>query len=144
MKVQPLVNDMDIACVRIVPMRHHHDCVICCLAMLLGTSYEATLVAVSKVKKDAGTNGIYWTEAKKVAKQLNFKLMVHKGKKDWTELSGILAVEPTRCSKETQIHAVLMLRGLVVDPMHGEVWDDLDAYLAENKYKAGSLLIRKK
>lgn len=135
---------MDPACIRIVPMRHRHDCVVCCLAMLLDISYDAALLAVSKVRPDGpGASGLYWTDAKRAAKQLNHNLRVHRGRKDWDNLTGILACEPLPGSEETVTHAVLVLRGLVIDPFHGEVWDDLDTYLTANKYKATSLLVRK-
>jgi hypothetical protein len=136
------MDNLDIACVRIIAMRHHHDCVVCCLAMLLGVSYDAALLAVSKVSPESGAKGLFWTQAKKAAKHLNYTLVTHRSK-DFQNLTGILGCTPDKDSMEIHEHAVILLRGIIIDPQHGEVWDDIDAYLTANRYKPGTLLVRK-
>lgn len=125
--------------IKIVPQRHEADCLIACLSMLLGTSYEATLLAVSKIRPDSGTEGLYWTDAKKAAQQLGFKVRVVKKKIDLANAVGILDCTP----EDTKLrhHAVFLLRGVVIDPGGGEVWDDWETYMEAHDMVAGSLLV---
>lgn len=125
--------------VKLTPQRHTSDCLIACLSMLLGTSYEATLLAVSKVSKNSGTNGLHWSEAKAAAKLLGYKVSV-RSKVDYANTVGVLACVPT---KETQVqHAVFLLRGVIVDPEEGTTWDDWETYLEAHDMIAGSVLVR--
>jgi len=131
---------MDQTFLKLVPQRHDQDCLICCLAMLLGTSYEATLLAVSKVKPDSGTHGLYWTDARKAARKLGYKVRTVRTKRTYPSLIGVLDCVPTRVDQLH--HAVMILRGVVVDPHNQSVWDDWEVYLEMEGYHAGSVLIR--
>src|SRR5262249_27366558 len=99
--------------VKLTPQRHASDCVIACLSMLLGTSYEATLVAISKIRPDSGTEGLTWADARKAAALLGFKLVVRK-KPDLANTVGILDCHPE--DPDRRHHAVFLLRGVIVDP----------------------------
>lgn len=123
--------------IKVVVQRHSNDCVICCLAMVFSMSYEAVAIATSKVRPDTGTTGLYWTDARKIAAILGRKLMRPR-KPDPDNVVGLLAVIHAQSEKQ---HAVVLCRGLVIDPAEGSVWDDLDVYLEANEFRIGSLLV---
>lgn len=130
---------MQPAFIRVEPQRHSNDCAVCCFVMLCGVSYEAALVAIAGVDQKLGTNGLYLTQIKKAAKSMGIKLKtVPKGKYDLHNTVGILSVRfPSKLE-----HAVILFRGMVVDPDGGIVWDDVDAYLQDAEARiVGSLLV---
>ena len=126
--------------VRVVPQRHSHDCVICCLAMLLGTSYEATLMAVGKIKPNMGTEGLYWKDALAAAAVLGYKLRA-KRKYDPADTVGIVNLMPTS-KEEPMHHAALLLRGVIIDPKEPSVWDDYEMYTQTWPFRLGSVLVQ--
>lgn len=130
----------DAICIRVVKQRHSMDCLLCCLAMLLGSSYEATLLAVSKVRTDSATEGMYWTEAIAAAELLGARLKVKK-RYDANDSVGIVSL-----SKKGQPnqHAALLLRGTLIDPEGPDVWDDFELFEQATGWKVGTLLTHKK
>lgn len=125
--------------VRVIPQRHPMDCLICCLAMLLGMSYEAVLVGVSRIKPDCGTEGLFWTEAIAAADALGTKLRV-KNRYDADDTIGVVSL-----SKKGQPcqHAAVLLSGTLIDPDGGTVYGDWEHYTLTNGWKLGSILVRK-
>jgi hypothetical protein len=107
--------------------------------MLLGVSYEAALMAISAVDQKLATNGIYFTQLRKAAKQLGMTLLSQrKGRYDLQNSVGILSVQ----FKETGTdHAVVLFRGTVIDPDGGVVWDDVETFVEAQDVKLGSLLV---
>lgn len=129
---------MEPAYVKVCSKRHTHDCLVCCLVMLLGVSYEAALLAISKVDPTLATTGLYFSQAKKAVKSLGFNLKaVRKGRYSLEESVGILRLDMPKTA-----HAVILLRGVIIDPEGGEIWDDPQAYFENSKVKqVGSLWV---
>jgi len=125
--------------VKLTPQRHTADCVVACLSMLLGTSYEATLIAISKIRPDSGTEGLTWADAKKAGASLGFKLRI-KNKADYANVVGILDCHPA--DPTMRHHAVFLLRGVVIDPEESTIWDDWEVYLEAHDMVGGSVLVR--
>lgn len=137
-----MTSKPELVCVKVVPQRHGMDCVICCLAMLLGTSYEAALLAVGKVRPDMGTEGLYWKDAKAVAEILGYRLRA-KNKYTPDDTVGIVSLVPTT-PDEPNHHAALLLRGVLIDPREPSVWDDYEIYMQHYPFRLGSVLIQTK
>lgn len=131
LSVQPLY-------IKVVAQRHSNDCVICCLAMLFGMSYEAVAIATSKVRPDTGTPGLYWTDARKIAALLGRSFKRTRRTADPDNLVGMLAVMHERSTRQ---HAVVLCRGVIIDPAEPSVWDDVDTYLEANEFRIGSVLV---
>jgi ABC-type bacteriocin/lantibiotic exporter with double-glycine peptidase domain len=130
---------MDHAFIKVASKRHDNDCAVACLVMLLGVSYEAALLAIAQVDPHVATNGLFFTQLKKVAKRLGFKLKsVRKGRYSLDESTGILGVKLKDGNVE---HAVILFRGTIIDPEEdGVVWDSAEAYFEAKCKKVGSLL----
>lgn len=130
---------MDHAFIKVCSKRHDNDCAVCCLVMLLGVSYEAALVAIATVDPLMANKGLFNKQLKAVAKKLGFRLKtVRKGRYDLNEAVGILGVTLT----DKVEHAVILLRGTIIDPEEdGIVWDSAEAYFEAKTKKVGSLLI---
>ena len=132
----------ELICVKVIPQRHGMDCLICSLAMLLGTSYEAALLAVSKVKPDSGTEGLTWEDAKRAAEQLGAKVrIVQKYRPDDTV--GIVDLIP-KGKNQPNHHAAVLLRGAIIDPAEPTVWDDWEIYEQATNFKLGAVLVHVK
>ena len=134
---------MELDFIRVCPQRHKNDCCVCCLVMLTGVSYEAALIAIGSVKTAAfATNGLYFTEVKRVAKKLGFELRsVRKGRYSLTESVGILGARFWDGQKHVE-HAVLLFHGMVIDPDGGKVFATVDAYKKSGAGTTiGSLLV---
>ena len=134
------MKSTELACVRVVAQHHGMDCLICCLAMLLGNSYEAALLAVSKVKTDMGTEGLFWTDAIRAAEQLGARLRVRQ-RYDPADTVGVVDLKPVKSrDPHGSHHAAFLLRGVIIDPNEPTVWDDYEVYEQANQYKLGAVL----
>ncbi len=122
--------------ITVLKQRHAMDCLICCLAMLTGASYEATLLAVSKVCPDSGTDGLHWTEAIAAGKLLGHSLRL---KRHYDPYNSVGVVALTK-KKQPNEHAAFLLRGVLIDPTEPSVWDDYEMYEQATGWKMGTLL----
>ena len=127
--------------VRVIQQRHGMDCLICCLAMLLGTSYEAALLAVSKVKQDSGTEGLSWKDAERAAEQLGAHVRLRR-KYSPDETVGIVDLVP-KTKRQPNHHAALLLRGTLIDPAEPMVYDDWELFEQTNDFRLGAVLVQK-
>ena len=134
------MKSTELISVRVIHQRHGMDCVISCLAMLLGTSYEAALLAVSKIKKDCGTEGLSWKDAERAAKVLGARVRVRQ-KYVPEDTVGIVDLVPKEKGQPNH-HAAFLLRGVVIDPTEPTVYDDWELYEQANNFKLGAVLVQ--
>ena len=129
---------MQPASIRVCVKRHENDCAVACFVMLLGVSYEAALIAISKVDPTLATKGLYFTQLRKAAKELGVKLVsVPRKKYDVDNAVGILGVKYA----DKHEHAVVLFRGVVIDPEGGIIWDSVDAFVEAEGVSLLSLLV---
>ncbi len=117
---------------QVVPQRHKTDCSVACLAMLLGVSYEAALLAMRL--PHVVTCGVKVRDVLTAAKRLGYPLRFRR-QFDLDTDTGILGV---RSSKWPQEHLVVLKDGLIVDT-DATIWDQ-DCFMAAYDAKAISLL----
>ena len=120
--------------VRVLPPRWRaNDCAIWSLSTLTGIGYDEVLLAVAKVDKAAGRNGLYLGRLVRVAALLGVTLK-RKRKPDLTEDTGILGLWMGRDG-----HAVVLKQGQIID-VDATVWD-APSYLLAKRAIAGELLM---
>lgn len=114
----------------IVLQRGKRDCLVACLASLLGLPYEETLIAAGRTDQRVWVRGLSPKEAIRVAKRLG-TVLVYKDPPNEDELDeaqGILGI--TVLDEETGVqmsHSVVLSNGLIFDPQEGgSVWDASD------------------
>lgn len=114
----------------VIPQRHTMDCAVACLAMLVGATYEAVLLAFGAELH----NGTDTKRIKAAARHLGFKLR-------WTRRidletdTGLLAVRSTAWKHD---HLVVLKEGLIVDT-DMTIWET-DVFLAAYAATPMSLL----
>ncbi len=117
---------------QIVPQRHSSDCAVACLAMLLGVSYEAALLAMRKPQ--AMTCGVKVRDILAAARRLKRPLRFRR-KFDLETDTGIVGL---RAAKWPSEHVAILKEGLIVDT-DATIWET-DCFLAAYDAKAISLL----
>jgi hypothetical protein len=113
--------------------------------MLLGKTYPEVVKAAPNVYcsrpwnavKSGMTNRMMIDAATRLGTQL-----VQTKKFDLQEDTGILTVRDVAANKDKDCHAVLLTRGMIVDPMDGRLWFDADDFLRVKHYRTGTLLKR--
>ena len=114
------------------------DCVIACIAMILGVPYQEASKAALDVKPQPHSTGLTTREAQKIANKLvghPFQIVNTKGADlDFDNETGILYVRMSR-----SYHAVILFEGVVVDPSDGLVWN-LQTFLHTKKASTYKLL----
>ena len=125
------------------------DCAICCLVMLTGKPYPAVVAACPKEYlgklynpvKD-GLTGKMMAEA---AHKLGVTLSTYR-KFDLYEDTGILTVlkghTRTQKNKDKDTHAVILVRGSIIDPADGRYWPEVDTFLQVEEYRIGTIMKR--
>ena len=108
----------------VIPQRHAMDCGVCCLAMLLGVSYETALIATRM--PSAMTTGMTTAQIKATAKRLG-KPLKTKRTFDLDSDTGILCVRSATKWGGLE-HVVVLKDGLIVDT-DASLWD-ADVFLA--------------
>ncbi len=135
--MDPKTNEGDaLPVLRMVTAKGPGDCAICCLAMLLGCSYEDILAVSVDQTQDASIHfkGMWITQIIKIAKSLG--AVLHRRRKWEMETAcGILSLCNTRTNEG---HVVILKSGLVFD-VDGTIWE-VESYLANSKYKVECLL----
>lgn len=115
---------------QVVPQRHSSDCAIACLAMLLGVTYEASLLAFgSELHNGAQTRAI-----KRAARKLG-RVLRWSRRFDLETDTGLLSVRSAKWSGD---HMVVLKEGLVVDT-DASLWE-ADVYMSAYEATAMSLL----
>jgi ABC-type bacteriocin/lantibiotic exporter with double-glycine peptidase domain len=121
---------------RVVTARDCGDCGVCCLAMILGYSYEdifAVAVGVTQ-NVEVHTAGMWIRQIVKIAEILGVTL--HRRRKWDLETScGILSLHNT---KRNLGHVVVLKNGMIFD-VDGTVWE-ASVYLENSAYAVKSLL----
>lgn len=122
--------------IRIVIARAGGDCAVCCLAMILGCSYEDILAVAVDQTSDASIHftGMWVSQIIKIAKVLGVSL--HRRKK-WNIDTGC-GILSLRNSRTNEGHVVVLKSGMVFD-VDGMVWE-ADTYLKNSKYVVECLL----
>jgi hypothetical protein len=121
---------------KVVLTRHDWDCGVATLAMLTGVSYEEVLAAAARLA--AVERGLYLTEMRKIAEELDVPLVLkRKGRYNPQTATGILHVSDV---KRAKYHVVILWEGYVIET-DGSIWR-VDTYLAAEKWKANSLLVK--
>lgn len=125
----------DTPVIRVVLQRHRADCGVAVLAMLLGVSYEESLVVVSHEVPEVLSGGVYERHLKAAAKRLG---VILRGKRayDMDEEFGILALSSPLWSTD---HVVILKDGLIFET-DGTVWE-ADVFLRHHQAKPGVLLV---
>ena len=117
---------------KVIPQRHAGDCTVACLAMLLGVSYEASLLAFASA--NIMTSGTYILHVIAAALQLK-RILKDRRKFDLENDTGMLVVD----SDTWKVHHVVILKdGLIIDT-DSTIWD-ADIYLSIHKAKGTHLL----
>lgn len=117
---------------KVIPQRHQGDCTVACLAMLLGISYEDSLLAFASA--EIMTSGAYVRAIIVAARHFN-RTLRRRRKFDIETDSGILVIT----SKEWKVdHVVILKDGLIIDT-DSTIWD-ADIYFAVNKARGVGLL----
>jgi len=131
----------DAPIVRIVGQREEHlgDCTIAAFAMCVGVSYSEALVAIAHVSPRVLREGATWAELKRAARVFGVRFVEKTGcdLDDLEESGGMLGVQFSNGEE----HAVYFKRGLIFDGRSQAVWD-ADVYLAVNKVKVLTMLVR--
>jgi ABC-type bacteriocin/lantibiotic exporter with double-glycine peptidase domain len=117
---------------RVEIQRHGKDCGVACLAMLLGLSYESTLMAF---RHNVMANGATIRQLLAAAKRLGYQLHWTR-KVDIENDTGLLALRSVQWPSE---HLVLLKDELIIDT-DATIWEQ-DVYLAA--YEAVPLSIIK-
>jgi hypothetical protein len=121
------------------------DCAICCLVMLLGKTYPEVVRATPTVYCGKPWNCVKGGMTNRMMIQTAAKLgtaLIQIRKFDLSEDTGILTVRDIKAHKDSDCHAVLLSKGLIIDPMDGRLWFDADDFLRVKKYRTGTLLRR--
>lgn len=118
---------------QVVIQRHQNDCAVACMAMLLGLSYEAVLVAFrhNVIVQGASTRHIQHA-AKRLGSKLQWRRYYSVDEND----TGLLAMDSDKWHMQ---HLVVLKDGLIFDT-DASVWDQ-DVYLATHKARTLSLLV---
>lgn len=118
---------------QVVIQRHQNDCAVACMAMLLGLSYEAVLVAFrhNVIVQGACTRHIQYA-AKRLGSTLRWQRYYSVDEND----TGILAMDSDKWKMQ---HLVVLKDGLIFDT-DASVWDQ-DVYLATHEARTLSLLV---
>ena len=127
--IEPVVN------------REQGDCVLSCLVMWTGKSYQDV---IASAPANAHRNGMNGREVVTTAARLGTQLRSRRTY-DLHADDGILMLNPTPKKHPGQkwlrpSHAVLLLNGMILDPYNGRLWLDADVFLTTEKYKTGHLL----
>jgi hypothetical protein len=126
--------------VSVVPMvqQTHADCVVAAVAMLLGVPYsEVFQTRAETVKKIRKHGAMSTTSIQRLGKAMGAKLTKQKDV-DLDEDTGILVVDNI---KDGLGHAVVLFRGVIVDPTNGQLWSP-EAYFNPNpQYVVECLLV---
>jgi ABC-type bacteriocin/lantibiotic exporter with double-glycine peptidase domain len=126
---------MDAPILRVVVQRHTMDCGVACLAMICGVSYENALVAIAQDQPNVCSVGIWFTELRRAAKRLGFKLKA-KRRVDLAEDTGILNLSSSKWRSD---HVVVLREGLIVET-DGTLWEP-DVFLRHHEAKVGTILV---
>ena len=121
--------------------RESGDCTIACLKMLAGKSYTEVINA-----SPAGShkNGMANYQTIATAAKLGLTL-VQRRKFNQDEDIGILTLipDPRKNGKVSRDeHVVVLLKGMVYDAYNARLWLNIDAFLAHERYRVGTLLRR--
>lgn len=103
-----------------IVQKNVHDCLIACLAMVLGRPYVEVHTVAQLIVKDMAS-GLTELETKRVAKALGFKLRAGKPPEDFDDETGILILKGP--------HAVVIFSGALLDPASGLLYVP-DAYFS--------------
>jgi ABC-type bacteriocin/lantibiotic exporter with double-glycine peptidase domain len=126
---------MDAPILRIITQRHPMDCVVACLAMLLGVSYENALVAVAQDEPNVCVKGIGVRQMERAAKRLGYRLKARRHF-DLESDTGILNVKMTTMPHD---HLVILKSGLVFET-DATVWD-ADVFAATHRAQLNVLYV---
>ena len=121
------------------------DCGICCLVMLLGQPYLTVVRASPRTYLGKPYNPVFsgMTGRMMVDTAQKFGVRLRATRTfDLQEDSGILTVMKARIKKPSETHAVLLVRGSIVDPVDGRFWPEVDVFLQAERYRTGTLLKR--
>lgn len=113
------------------------DCAIACLAMLLGVPHQAIMAAVPH-KRAVMQRGLSNRQIVNIGKRLGREVRRKGGHVDLEEDVGILKLESgrdRRCG-----HAVVLVKGLVINPADGLVWVDAETFLKTEPWRPDVLL----
>lgn len=124
---------MAVPFIQVIPQRHKMDCGVACLAMLLGISYEAALMAF---QHNVLTQGTTIRQLVNAGQRLNVKLHWTR-KVDMEEDTGLLMVRSLRWGND---HMVVLKEDFIVDT-DSSLWNAQDFMGA---YEATVLSIVKK
>jgi len=119
--------------IKLVNQRHSADCSVACLAMLTGTTYEESLLAIGTPK--VFEKGVQLQEVRDAALALGHRVKLHRRVRledDW----GILAVRSDRWRND---HLVMLFNGSIYDASD-QGWWEADDYLKFNRGRILSLL----
>lgn len=124
-----------------VTQRGRGDCTVCCLAMLLGITYEDALEAMSHVATHPH-HGMYVSDIQRAAAVLNRPLKIRR-KFNPETASGILSIARTRRLSRVwaRDHAVILREGIIADPADGMIYLDYETFITDTGAKVGSLLM---
>lgn len=115
----------------------HEDCGVATLATLCGLTYDEALVACSAVAPRVLEQGMSWRELRLAARRVSVAVRVlRRGQYDPEEATGILNV-----FRRGEDHFAFLWAGRVADG-NGELWLDVEDYVAHYGYRRGSLLVR--
>jgi len=125
------------------------DCAIACLTMLLGKPYVNVVQACPREYLGRPYNPVKsgmtnWMMIE-AAQKLGVTLSVYR-KFDLYEDIGILTVlkghARTQKNKDKDTHAVLLVKGTILDPTDGRLWPQVDTFLQVEEYRTGTILKR--
>lgn len=120
--------------IKVEIQQHEFDCGVACLAMLLGTDYEKTLIAFNSL--NPLVRGVDTREIKQAAVRLGQRLRLSR-RVDLEDDTGILRVAAANWTTD---HLVILKEGLIVDT-DGTLWD-AQAFLDNYHATVQSLLVK--
>ncbi len=113
------------------------DCVMACLAMILGVPYVDVVHAAAKVDPTLIRTGCTYPETRRVAKTLGRDLRYA----DHTQLDEATGILFHTRGRSMKYHAVVMFNGSLIDPSSGLIYLP-EAYFAANPtFKPARLMV---
>ena len=114
-----------------IMQKEEGDCVLACVAMVLGVSYSEVSSKALELFNRPHHTGLGTRDTQQLAKALVgriFQSLRPSSEHDFTDDTGILFVKLAKIGE----HAVVLFEGSVYDPSDGMLWS-LHAYLATKK-----------
>ncbi len=115
------------------------DCMVACLAMLLGISYTTALDAFPKRARVKQT-GVSDSQLTRAAKRLGV-VLTRVRKPNLDDVIGIMTLEREVEGAE-EYHAVVVFNGSIYNPADGQVWTDIEAFCQTRRWMPMRVFVR--